>query len=148
MQKNLNGEITFSFPSSNGKVGKWCEIRIEDKESGQNVAIIKLSPEQFFDVMSNRACIDCQLEVYDNFEKLGKVRERTGVILSDERLKESGLSNIQAVIDDNRGMEVDGWKFEGLPSDESCLSQGQHQQTKGTFKAYMVRYVDAPKGDN
>lgn len=144
MQKNLNGEITVSFPSSNGD-GKWCEIKIEDKESGQNVTIIKLSPEQFFDVMSNRACVDCQFEVYDNFEKLGKVRENKTVTLLDARLKEYSLDKIREVINENGHLEVDGWKFRGLPSEISSLTQGQHNMSKGTFEARMVRYVDSTK---
>lgn len=138
--KKTKGNVTMAFVTSN-RGPNYCEIRVQDDVSLANLTTIQLTKDQFYDMMSGLGRCDCEVEVYDTYDKVGLKREHKQVTITDKRLNTSKwMEPLLEVLEEVRSeYEVDGWKF-NPPCSGSSLSQGQHNGER--FNVQMLRYVE------
>ncbi len=140
MSKIVDGRITLSRLRSNIDGPCW-ELSIQCATSLARIATVTIDNETFSEMVGGLAAQPVKVEVPDDLTVVGKQRQTTSVVITDERLNSSSVKSFEEIVDDHRATcEVDGWVMR-CPL-RGSLSAGQYNPFAGTLRVPMVRYVE------
>lgn len=109
--KNTKGKITISKVDSNLE-DDYISITISDRLSGKQVVKGRMTLEDFAKSITGQGSIDIGLEVFNNYDTLGKKVEVKSVPIPYKLVFEEGYDFQEDMKEKAKEFEVDGWVFE------------------------------------
>lgn len=139
----LKGNITIGLNNSHGV----CRIEMEDESSGIQFLRMELSKEDFYNLLSGRACVPCEFNI-NKIENIGSKKIRKQIVFPAPKYewvekRTTFKSEAEKYISNNA--ELDGFEVEDLFNSQRTTFYKDGQEW---VRCNIAKYVKREKNEN